>query len=288
MVYLVCLIYRNVEDNNPLNLNNLPEDFISATDNGKQAQFEAGSSSSVEKLGQSSRKKKKDDESGKVYECRFCSLKFCKSQALGGHMNRHRPGKLKLTETLNKARMLVFSNENNISTVHGLPAHHLGGFHQPAAVDPNLHFRPAYPVQNVSMRLPTSTHSSNVLPLQHNPPQPYLYPSPPTRPYPPQYNHPSANDYFVGHVLETAAPESTNYTCIGAPVGPTGFGSTNSVREIGTTGHLTSVSNGYYHVNQEDGLGWGSMRGFGGTSHQQLQPTRLDLSLAINRFQDRF
>lgn len=161
-------------------------------------------------------------------------------------------------------------------------------------VDPTLHFRPAYPVQQpLSMRSlpPASTHSSTALHIQQNHPQSYLYQSPPRPPlsFPSQY-HPS-NDYCVGHVLGINSPGTTNYTCIGAPVGPNSLGSTNnSIGENGVSSTMhTSASNGHQvSIIQDDGLSWG-MRGFGGTSHQQLQqPARLDLSLAINRFQDRF
>lgn len=50
-----------------------------------------------------------EEESLKPYECRFCPMKFTKSQALGGHMNRHRQERER--EQLMNARQLIMQQE---------------------------------------------------------------------------------------------------------------------------------------------------------------------------------
>ncbi|KAK9276103.1 hypothetical protein L1049_005634 [Liquidambar formosana] len=272
-------------ERNPLDLNNLPDDY---TRDGKQA-FEDSSSSGYRK--KKSGGKDGKDECGKVYECRFCSLKFCKSQALGGHMNRHRQERE--TETLNRARQLVFSNENLAAQgpLGGQPIT-AGNFHQTGNMgDPTLPFRSVYPPR----LFPGS--SSTLLQPPPPPPQPYLYASPSRLvSYPSQYPPPhSMNDYYVGHVLGGgsssgsqygnpnpnygggAPPEST-YTCIGAPVGH-GFSGGGRGSDMGAMG--SGGRDGSLH-NQEEGiLNWG--RGYAGSTQQRLDP-----SSSINRFQDGF
>ncbi|KAK1324590.1 hypothetical protein QJS10_CPA01g01461 [Acorus calamus] len=140
------------------------------------------------------------------------------------------------TETLNRARQLVFGTET-LAPTHGsligfgggqpMSSGGGGGFYNR---DQCLNLRPVYP------RLPTMLPQS----LQHQPPplpplQPYLYtsnshhfPNPTTQQYPPPPPHMNA-DYLVGHVFSgnnnncshhrppssLNYPTELNYTCIG-------------------------------------------------------------------------
>ncbi|TYH25595.1 hypothetical protein ES288_A03G181900v1 [Gossypium darwinii] len=242
-------LYLRRPEKNPLDLNNLPDEY---TRDGKQV-FEEGSSGyRTKKSGGRDGK----DECGKVYECRFCSLKFCKSQALGGHMNRHRQERE--TETLNRARQLVFSNDNLATP--GNPGYH-PSYHPAGNLgDPTLPFRTVCPPRLFSA-------SSNLMPptpiLQ--PPQPYLQPSPSrlSSSHLPQYPAHSVNDYYVGHALGSSTlshsqyhPQNlnylgvsdSNYTCIGAPVGNGfGHGSTRGADLIGSG----RVASGFRDVTQK-------------------------------------
>ncbi|XP_066383798.1 zinc finger protein STAMENLESS 1-like, partial [Miscanthus floridulus] len=208
----------------PLDLNNLPEEY------GKQA-VESSTTTATSSADAVTRIKKKSrrgkDAAAKVYECRFCSLKFGKSQALGGHMNRHRQERE--TETLNRARQLVFGNESlaAIGAQMSFRDVSMAGAASPTVLGGNF--------RGGASATGGSSFGDPCIPFRLSP-QPsyhYLYTAPPSTlhpmSYPATYPGPprqhAVGDYVIGHAVSAggsdALMQSTHrgtFSCFGAPL----------------------------------------------------------------------
>ncbi|CAM0879124.1 unnamed protein product [Alopecurus aequalis] len=230
------------QEGSPLDLNNLPEEYGVGS---KQARVESSTTTAASSAAADATRIKKKigggkDEAGKVYECRFCSLKFGKSQALGGHMNRHRQERE--TETLNRARQLVFGNETlssvgaqmsfrDVNMGGAAPSPVLGGGGFRAGVNGggggfmgDHPFRPVHP--RVSPPPYHYLYSTTPSALHHPMSYPATYPAPPRQ----QTTTAALGDYVIGHAVSPGdtlmqqqhhqqRPRGGGFSCFGAPLG---------------------------------------------------------------------
>ncbi|KAL5221182.1 hypothetical protein ABZP36_025895 [Zizania latifolia] len=200
------------QEGSPLDLNNLPDEF------GKQA-VESSTTTAASSFDASWITKKKSsggkEDAAKVYECRFCSLKFGKSQAE--------------TETLNHARQLVFGNDslaavgaqqrdvNMGGAAPPPPTLQMGrGFRGGGVGDPCLPLRPVHPRLSPQQQQPyhylSYTPPSTLHPMSY----PATYPAPPRQ-------QAAVGDYVIGHAVSAGEslvppPHCGSFSCFGAPL----------------------------------------------------------------------
>ncbi|KAK9105741.1 hypothetical protein Scep_022585 [Stephania cephalantha] len=204
------------------------------------------------------------------------------------------------TETLNRARQLVFGNDN----LPPQPSPHLGlsdlslGGAQPGSFhhhhqsgsnitinggDPSsLPYRSVYPTTTRLFSSSSGSSSPNILSPPAPPqtaPYPYASPSPQSRMV--SFPH-QVNDYYVGHVLTGSSnrhhhqlnpsSDSTSYTCIGAPLG----------RDFGQAhGDGSGIRSMDLSTRDDDSMRSWDRSSYGSTT-QCVDPP------LINRFHDRF